>query len=347
MARIFVGMSGGVDSSAAAAILSEQGHRVVGLTLKLWDEASRCCDYEDVLDAKRACWKLGIKHYVLNMKKDFKKKIVDYFTAEYLKGRTPNPCVLCNEEIKFKALINKMKEHGFDYVATGHYAVIEKKKGGYTLEKGRDQGKTQEYFLARLKKEDLKYIKFPLGRLTKVETRKIAGKYGLNADKAESQEVCFLKKGESPYEFIEKRVDMEKTGRGSLYSVSGRKIKDLEYAYFKYTVGQRKGLGVGGGDPLYVAAIDAVNKRVIAGGRADVYKKGFEAAGLNMFSAPKDRRFRADVKIRYLHKPAKAQVEIKGGSAYVEFDEPQFAVTPGQLAVFYRGAAVLGSGFIV
>jgi tRNA-specific 2-thiouridylase len=260
MARIFVGMSGGVDSSAAAALLTEQGHEVVGLTLKLWDEASRCCDYEDVLDAKRACWKLGIKHYVLNMKKDFKKKIVDYFIGEYLKGRTPNPCVLCNEEIKFAALIDKMKEHGFDHVATGHYALIEKGKSGYALKKGADRKKTQEYFLARLKKEDLKYIKFPLARLTKDGSRKIAGKYGLKADKAESQEVCFLKKGESPYEFIEKRVDMEKTGRGSLYGVNGGKIKDLEYAYFKYTVGQRRGLGVGGGEPLYVTAIDAGNK---------------------------------------------------------------------------------------
>lgn len=300
-----------------------------------------------MLEAKRACWKLGIKHYVLNMKKDFKKEIVDYFTSEYLKGRTPNPCVLCNREIKFAALIGKMKEHGFDYVATGHYASIERKKGGYALKKGADRAKTQEYFLARLKKEDLKYIKFPLGRITKAETRKIAGKYGLNAGRPESQEVCFLKDGESPYEFIEKRVDLEKTGRGALYGTDGRKIKDLEHAYFKYTVGQRKGLGVGGGEPLYVAEIDAVNRRVIAGPKKDVFKKKFEAADLNMFSAPGRGRFRADVKIRYMHSQARARVEIRGGNAFVEFDEPQFAVTPGQLAVFYRGAAVLGSGFIV
>jgi tRNA-specific 2-thiouridylase len=346
MARIFVGMSGGVDSSAAAAILKDQGHEVVGLTLKLWDDASRCCDYEDVLDAKRACWKLGIPHYVLNMKRDFKKKIVDYFVSEYLSGRTPNPCVLCNEEIKFAALLEKMKEHGFDFVATGHYAVIGRGKGGYFLKKAKDPKKTQEYFLSRLKKKDLKYIKFPLGRITKAGAREIAAGHGMRSDKPESQEVCFLKKGETPYEFIEKRVDIKATGRGALYGAGGKKIKDLEYAYFKYTVGQRKGLGVGGGEPLYVSAVDAPGRRVIAGPKESAMRKSFDADGLNMLRGPGRSKFRADVRIRYLQKPAGAVVEIKKGAAHVEFDEPQFAVTPGQVAVFYKKDTVIGSGFI-
>jgi tRNA-specific 2-thiouridylase len=347
MARIFVGMSGGVDSTAAAALLIEQGHEVTGITLKLWDDASRCCDYEDILDAKRACWKLGIKHYVLNLKKDFKKKIVDYFISEYINGRTPNPCVLCNEEIKFAALIKKMKEHNYDHVATGHYAVIENNKGVFSLKKAADKKKTQEYFLSRLKKESLKYIKFPLGKMTKEKARLVVKKYGLKSDKAESQEVCFLKEGESPFEFIERHVDIKKTGRGGLYHTDGGKIKDLDYAYFKYTVGQRKGLGVGGGGPLYVASIDAEKKRVIAGPRETVYRKTFEAGDLNMFQAGRKNKFRADVKIRYLSRPAKAKIEINGRLARVVFDEPQFAVTPGQLAVFYRGATVIGSGFIL
>jgi tRNA-uridine 2-sulfurtransferase len=346
MAKIFVGMSGGVDSSAAAAILKEQGHETVGLTLKLWDDASRCCDYEDIMDAKRACWKLGIPHYVLNLKKDFKKKIVDYFISEYLKGRTPNPCVLCNEEIKFAALLKKMREHGFDFVATGHYAAIGKGRSGYTLKKGRDGAKSQEYFLCRLKKEDLKHIKFPLAGLTKAEARKTAAGYGLKSDKPDSQEVCFLKEGESPYEFIERHVDINKTGRGELFSVDGKKIKDLDSAYFKYTVGQRRGLGVGGGPPLYVAAIDAGRKRVIAGPKECIYKKEFEAGDLNMLAGPCKGSFRAGVKVRYSQGTAKARVSIRKGKAHVEFDEPQSAITPGQLAVFYRGATVLGSGFI-
>lgn len=346
MSRIFIGMSGGVDSTAAAILLKEQGHEVTGITLKLWDGASRCCDYEDILDAKRACWKLGIKHYVLNMKKDFKKKIVDYFISEYLGGRTPNPCVVCNEEIKFAALIKKMKEHGYDYVATGHYAVIGNESGAFSLKKAADRKKTQEYFLSRLKKEDLKHIKFPLGKLTKEKARSIVKKCGLKYDKGESQEVCFLKDGESPFEFIEKRVDMGKTGRGELYSTAGKKIMDLKAAYFKYTIGQRRGLGVGGGEPLYVASIDAAKKRVTAGPKASVYRDSFEAAELNMLLDVKKNKFRAGVKIRYLHKPAKASVSLKGSKALVEFDEPQFAVTPGQLAVFYGGSKVIGSGFI-
>jgi len=347
MAKVFVGMSGGVDSTAAAAILKEQGHEVTGLTLKLLDDASRCCDYEDILDARRACWKLGIKHYVLNLKRDFKKKIVDYFISEYVKGRTPNPCVLCNEEIKFAALIKKMKEHNYDYVATGHYAAIENKKGVFSLKKAADKKKTQEYFLSRLKKEDLKYIKFPLGNMRKEKARLIVKKHGLKFDKSESQEVCFLKKGETPFEFIERHVDLKKTGRGELFSTAGVKLKDLDYAYFKYTIGQRKGLGMGGGDALYVSSIDADKKHVIAGSRETVYRKEFIADDLNMFSSGLKGGFRADVKIRYKSRPAKAKIEIKGGMAHVVFDEPQFAVTPGQLAVFYKGAAVIGSGFIL
>lgn len=341
-------MSGGVDSTAAAILLKEQGHEVTGLTLKLWDDASRCCDYDDIMDAKRACWKLGIKHYVLNLKKQFKKHVVDYFISDYLKGRTPNPCVVCNEEIKFAALLKKMREHGYDYVATGHYALIERKKGIFLLKKAMDKKKSQEYFLARLGKEDLKHVKFPLGGLTKAKAREVVKKYGLKSDKAESQEVCFLKENETPFEFIERQGKGSGRGGGELCSPDGKSIRELDTAYFKYTIGQRRGLGAGGGtEPLYVLSIDAVKRRVIAGPKEMAFRDYFEAGSLNMLAEPGKSRFRAEVKIRYKSRPAKASVIFEKDKACVALDEPQFAVTPGQLAVFYRGATVLGSGFIL
>jgi tRNA-specific 2-thiouridylase len=346
MPKIFLGMSGGVDSTAAAIILKSRGHDVTGITLRLWDDASRCCDYEDIMDAKRACWKLGIKHYVLNLKRDFKKQVVDYFVSDYLSGRTPNPCVVCNEEIKFAALLAKVKEHGYDFAATGHYAVIEKKGRSYFLKKAADTKKSQEYFLARLKKQELKHILFPLGRMTKDEARLAVNGAGLKFDKPESQEVCFLKDGETPFDFIERHHDGHGKG-GALLSHDGRKLKDLDSAYYRYTIGQRKGLGLGGGNPMYVISIDAKNKNVTVGPRDSVFRKEFEAGSLNMLAKPAAKKFTAEVKIRHMSPPAKASVSIQGGLASVKFAEPQFAVTPGQLAVFYNKNTVIGSGFII
>lgn len=345
MKRVFVGMSGGVDSSVAAFLLKKQGYEVVGLTLKLIDDASRCCDDEDIERAKKICHKLGIRHYVLNLKKIFRKKIIDYFISDYLQGKTPNPCAICNEEIKFATLIKKMKEFDFDYVATGHYANIKKTENDYLLVKGKDTKKTQEYFLARLKKEYLRYIIFPLGDLTKDVVKQIAIDNSLYLAELESQEVCFLKDNETPYEFIKKNIK-ENLSKTELIDINGNKIKDLEYPYYKYTVGQRKGLGVGGGEPLYVVKIDAKEKKVIVGRKSDIFAKSFLVNDLNMFVKIDDKKFRADVKIRYLHKQAPAIIEIIGKKAKVTFDNPQFAITPGQLAVFYKKDIVLGSGFI-
>lgn len=346
MKKVFIGMSGGIDSSVAAFLLKHQGYEAVGLTLKLIDDASRCCDDEDILRAKKICHKLGIKHYVLNLKKEFKKKIIDYFISDYLEGRTPNPCALCNEQIKFTALLKKMKEFGFDCVATGHYANIKRKGNGYFLEKGRDSRKTQEYFLARLKREDLKHIIFPLGKLTKEQVKEIAIKNKLDLAKKESMEVCFLKDNETPYEFINKNIK-EQTFETELVAIDGKKIKNMKYPYYKYTIGQRKGLGVGGGEPLYVIRIDAKAKKVIAGRQSDTLAKSFVADKLNFFADINNKKFKADVKIRYLHNQSPAEIEMKDGKAEVVFKKPQFAITPGQLAVFYDGDTVLGSGFIV
>lgn len=320
---------------------------MVGVTLKLWDEASRCCNYEDILDAKKAAWKLGIRHYVLNLKKDFKKKVVDYFISDYLAGRTPNPCAVCNEEIKFYALIKKMKELKFDAVATGHYAVIEKKGTQWLLKKGADSAKSQEYFLARVKKEHLQHILFPLGKMKKEAVKKIAAKAGFKAGKKESQEACFLKQGESPYEFIKRSTDTAAFEGGQLVNGSGDKLKDLDSAYYKYTIGQRKGLNYSAGEPVYVTAIDPVSKSVTVGSEKEACRKSFFVSGLNVVYNLKTGKFRALVKIRYRHKPAAALVKLSEGKALVEFKEPQFAVTPGQLAVFYKGRAVIGSGFII
>jgi len=347
MSKIIIGMSGGIDSTTTAVILKNEGHEVVGMTLKLWDGASRCCDYDDIMDAKKACWKLGIKHYVINAKHEFKKRVVDYFISDYINGKTPNPCVVCNEEIKFKFLIKKMKEMDFDFVATGHYAIIEHNGRNFCLKKGADEKKSQEYFLSRINARDLKYIKFPLGSYTKETVKKIAKDMGFDAEKKESQEACFLQQNESPYEFIIKHGKINKNGKGALYGIKGEKLKDLDQDYFKYTVGQRKGTGYSAGKPLYVVGIDAEKKRVILGDKEEVYRKKFEVENVNLLSdGYSGRKFMADVKIRYQSKPCKAEIKLADNFGDIELNEKQFAVTPGQLCVFYENDCVIGSGYI-
>ncbi|MEI7542942.1 MAG: tRNA 2-thiouridine(34) synthase MnmA [bacterium] len=347
MAKIFVGMSGGVDSTVAAALLKQKGHEVVGVTLKLWDEASRCCNLEDIQDAKQTCYKIGIKHYVLNMKADFKKSVVDYFIKSYINGKTPNPCVICNEEIKFKALIKKMKENNFDYVATGHYASIINKDKNFFLKEAKDKTKTQEYFLSRLEAEELKSIIFPLGEYKKSEIVKIAKKLGVYVEKPESQEVCFMHKNETPYEFIKRNTDISMIEKGTFYKSNGEKISDIkDSAYFNYTLGQRKGLGISAGKPVYVVKIDAENKRVLVGDKKEVFEQKFKVTSLNMLVKQKKNEYNAKVKVRYKQKKALAHIKQTGNKAEITFKEPQFAVTPGQLAVIYKGNVVIGSGFI-
>jgi tRNA-specific 2-thiouridylase len=338
-------MSGGADSTAAAWLLKQKGHELTAITLSLWDEASRCCNIEDIMDAKAACAKLGIRHYTLNLKKDFREKVVEPFINSYLSGETPNPCVLCNEEIKFAALIKKMKELSFDKVATGHYAGIGKKAGQFVLKAGKDKNKTQEYFLARLKKEELKNIIFPLGNMEKTEIKQIVKNQGLLKEKPESQEVCFLQGNETPYDFI-KRQRGYSGEPGGLYDGDNKKLKVLDTPYFNYTIGQRKGLNYSAGRPVYVTKIDAKEKKVFVGNKEEVFSSVFKVNSLNVLYDGGKKDFAAKVKIRYLHKAAPARVKITGKTAEITFLKPQFAVTPGQLAVIYSGNAVIASGFI-
>jgi tRNA-specific 2-thiouridylase len=347
MSKIFVGMSGGVDSTMAAALLKEKGHEVVGLTLKLWDEASRCCNYDDIMDAKQAAYKLGIKHYVLNMKKQFRKKVVDYFISDYIGGRTPNPCVICNEEVKFRALLDKMKEHGFDYVATGHYARIAEKEGKYYLKEAADGSKSQEYFLSRLRPAELKNILFPLGGMIKKKIITLARGRKIYVEKPESQEVCFLRRNETPFEFIKRSMDISLMDRGAFYDRDGKKIADIgDSAYFNFTLGQRKGLGISTGRPVHVIKIDAGKKQVIVGEKKEAFSREFFITDLNVYLPQKKEEFQAFVKVRYRQKKAAATVRVADAGAMITFKDAQFAVTPGQLAVIYKANAVAASGFI-
>jgi len=338
-------MSGGADSTAAAWLLKQKGYELTGITLSLWDEASRCCNIEDIMDAKAACAKLGIRHYTLNIKKEFREKVVEPFIDSYLSGKTPNPCALCNEEIKFAALLKKMNELSYDKVATGHYARIGKKNGQPVLKAGKDKTKTQEYFLARLKKEQLKDIIFPLGNMEKTEIKEIVKHHGLLKEKPESQEVCFLQGNETPFDFI-KRQRGYNGEPGGLYDGDNKKLKVLDTPYFNYTIGQRKGLNYSAGRPVYVTKIDAKEKKVFIGNKEEVFSSAFEIDSLNLLYDDGIKDFNAKVKIRYLHKAAAAKVHIAGKTAEITFLKPQFAVTPGQLAVIYSGNAVIASGFI-
>ncbi len=347
MAKALVGMSGGVDSSAALITLKEKGYDVTGITLKLWGGASKCCDYDDVMAAKKICGKMEARHYVVNMKRQFKKYVVDYFIDEYLAGRTPNPCAVCNEKIKFRALLKKANELGCDFAATGHYAVTEKKGSSCLLKKGKDAKKSQEYFLARLPKKYLAKIIFPLGKMTKKQAREKVRKYGFDSEKKESQEVCFLKDSETPYEFIIKHRKNAAKLKGWLYDTAGSRLKPMDKAYFKYTVGQRKGLNYSAGKPFYVTGIEPDENAVIAGTKEKALKKEFTVGDINPLKKIRGKTFGASVKIRYGQKPFRAGVRILGNSWEVRAVFPQFAVTPGQLAVFYDKDTVIGSGYIV
>lgn len=336
--RVLVAMSGGVDSSVAAFILKDKGYEVMGATMDIPHRDSR----RHIEDAKEICNRLGITHHVLDFEEIFRREVVDYFAREYLSGRTPNPCIVCNEKIKFGSLLKKAEELGCGCIATGHYARIEKK--GFRLKEGVDKAKDQSYFLFALKTAQIQKTLFPVGSLTKAEVMAISEKLGLCADKKESQEICFIP-GNDYADFIKHYSNID-AKKGDIVDSSGRVLGNHS-GFWNFTIGQRKGLGLSLKKPAYVVAIDPEKNEVMIGSFSEVKKKRFLVRGINWHCKNGKVSFEADVKIRYLHKKAKALLrETEDKRVEVEFREGQEAITPGQAAVFYDGEYVLGGGWI-
>jgi len=351
--HIAVGLSGGVDSSTVCHLLKKQGHEITGITMKTWDESyagqikgSGCFGLNslaNIADAKKVCDKLKIPHYTIDLSKEFKKHILEYFKNEYAAGRTPNPCVFCNQKIKFDLLMKKANEAGviFDKFATGHYAKVEYDQSlkRCILKKGIDEKKDQSYFLSMLNQEQLSKLIFPLGSYLKQEVRSIAKEACLPVhDKKESQD--FYSGG------ISDLMD-DKAAKGKIVDKQGMTL-GYHKGLYSYTIGQRKGLGIAYKHPLYVTGIDKENNRIIAGEKSDLLKKAFYVRDLNWITFDKlHEPLNAKARIRYLHKEAEAMIIPEDNEmVLVKFKEPQSAITPGQIAVFYDGDIVLGAGTI-
>ena len=364
-------MSGGVDSSAAAALLKEQGHELVGFTMQLWNQRrgisvdengdplpSRCCSLDDVYDARRVADSLGIPFYVLNLEKDFERDVVEPFVQSYLSGETPLPCVACNSRLKFASLDRMALSLGCEKVATGHYARVEYDEAAnrYRLFRGKNHWKDQSYFLWELNQEQLSRSYFPLGEMLKSEVRDIARDANLyTADKQESQEICFVPDGKYS-EFIDRYLDHE--GRsdelpegGEIVSMAGE-VMGSHTGIHRYTIGQRRGLGIAHEKPLYVVQIERARNQIIVGEADELDQIEFVAKGVNWvaFDEPSEP-VRAMVKVRYRHDPTVATIYAQPDAhARIVFDEPQRAITPGQATIFYdteTSEEVIGGGWIV
>ena len=363
---IAVAMSGGVDSSTVAAMLRADGHTIIGLTMQLWNQRrlaghegmpesvqGRCCSLDDVYDARRVAEHIGIPYYVVNHEERFEREVVRPFVAEYLSGRTPIPCSLCNNHLKFDQLLVVARQIGAERVATGHYARVtyDDTCGRWLLRRPADKSKDQTYFLFGLIQEQLSRTLFPLGDMTKPQVRDLARAHGLaSAEKPDSQEICFVPGGDYK-RFIDAYLADQGAAlpdtAGELVTTSGEVIGEHPGIH-NFTVGQRKGLGVATGSPLYVIQISGANKQVIVGGEENLYSRTLRACRVNLIAVDDlHEPMRVTVKIRHRHEPALALIEKSDNDEIlVTFDEPQRAITPGQAAVFYDGDTVVGGGWI-
>jgi len=366
--KIAVAMSGGVDSSAAAAILKAEGHELIGFTMQLWNQRrginvdengealpSRCCSLDDVYDARRVAEELGFPFYVLNLERDFERDVVQPFVTSYLNGETPIPCVACNSRLKFASLDRLAVSLGCEKVATGHYARVEhdKEANRYRLFRGRNLQKDQSYFLWELTQAQLSRSLFPLGEMSKPEVRDVARSRNLAiAEKAESQEICFVPDGNYAG-FIDRYLEAEDEGErlpgeGEIVNAEGE-VLSKHGGIHRYTIGQRRGIGISSERPLYVISIDAEKNQVVVGSQDELLRAEFTAAGVNWvaFDEPGES-IKAEVRVRYRHTAAPATLTPQENNLVrVRFDEPQRAITPGQATVFYRGDEVIGGGWIV
>jgi tRNA-uridine 2-sulfurtransferase len=352
---VVVAMSGGVDSSVAAALLKEQGHEVIGVTLDMWprqslvDSALRqnvCCSLEAVEDARRVADRLGMPHYTLNLRDDFERTVVQNFVREYVRGRTPNPCVRCNRFVKFEALLYKARAWGATHLATGHYARVGQAGGGrFVLRKAVDLSKDQSYALSSLTQEQLAHSLFPLGEMTKAETRQIASDLGLvTAQRPESQELCFVP---DDYAGFLRGMAPTVAQSGPIRNLRGEVLGTHPGIAF-FTVGQRRGLGIASPQPLYVVEIIPEQNTVVVGEREDLYSSGLIAEDVNWVSIdPPDGDIRGMARMRYhgAESPTVATRRVDG-ALEIDFDEPQRAVSPGQTVVLYEGDAVLAGAVI-
>ena len=368
---IAVAMSGGVDSSTVAAMLRAEGHNLIGLTMQLWNQrrlagregmpeqvTGRCCSLDDVYDARRVAQQIGIPYYVVNHEDRFEREVVRPFVEEYLSGRTPIPCSLCNNHLKFDQLLVVARQIGADRVATGHYARVsyDETRQRWLLRRPADHSKDQTYFLFGLTQDQLSRTLFPLGDMTKPQVRELAHQQGLAiAEKPDSQEICFVPGGDYKRfidAYLAEQGEALPSTAGELVTTSGEVIGE-HAGIHNFTVGQRKGLGVATGSPLYVIQISGAQKQVIVGGEENLYSKTLRARRVNLISVDDLREpMRVTIKIRHRHEPAAATIERIAGAdstsdeVLATFDEPQRAITPGQAAVFYDGDIVVGGGWI-
>lgn len=356
--KVMIGMSGGVDSSVAAALLIEQGYEVVGVTLKLWagDESdgfeyakdSTCCSLDDINDARMVCYKIGIPHYVLNFKDVFKSTVVDYFVEEYKSGKTPNPCIACNKFIKMGGMLEKAVAMGFDYIATGHYSRIlfNSKSCRYELHKGASIEKDQSYVLYNFTQYQLAHTLMPLGEYTKEQTREIARKYSFGvANKPDSQEICFVP--DQDYATFMEQYTGEKSIPGNFVDKT-ENVLGQHKGITHFTVGQRKGLGIAFGERMFVTGINPANNEVVLGKEEEIFRNTLIAGNLNYIEIPELKEpMEIEAKIRYSAKAEMATIEpLENNTVKIVFRNPVRAITPGQAVVFYKENSVIGGGTI-